>query len=92
MNRTTIDLADLLRESKAKAIRGENLQLLSGVQAILPISLGDRYFGVLGLGPLPPEVELTNEKRFLVEAANTIGAFALSSLEVIHLNQERERL
>jgi signal transduction histidine kinase len=74
-----------------KSIRGDNSQLFADASCILPMSLNDRYRGVLVFGPFVEPVDLEQERRFLMDIANTVGLIALTGLEVLYLEQERHR-
>ena len=53
--------------------------------------MGDRYRIVLALGPFAEPVSLADEWPFLAEVARTIGLFACTGFEMLHLEQERRR-
>ncbi len=83
-------LTDRIIEWK-KSIRGDNSDFFSHASCILPMTLNDRYRGVLVFGPFFEKVELEEERHFLVDIATTVGLIALTGLEVLYLEQERRR-
>lgn len=85
------NLARWLPKARERGIRGDNSEFFAEAACIIPMSLNDRYRGVLVLGPFAEPVDLELERRFLMEMANTVGLFALSGLEVLYLEQERRR-
>jgi signal transduction histidine kinase len=85
------DIAHWLSKARKRGIRGDNSEHFAEADCILPMSLGDRYRGVLVLGPFAEPVDLQAERRFLMEIANTVGLLALTGLEVLHLERERRR-
>jgi signal transduction histidine kinase len=78
-------------DARLKGIRGDNRSIFTGVSQVIPVSLGDRWRGVLMLGPLKIAIDYSKEERFLKEIASTIGLFALTGVEVICLEDERSR-
>jgi signal transduction histidine kinase len=78
-------------QANVKGVRGDNSHYFAQAGCVLPTSLGNRYRGVLVLGPFAEPVNLQEESRFLIESANTVGSFALTELEVRDLEQERRR-
>jgi signal transduction histidine kinase len=75
----------------ARGIRGDNSAYFSDASCIIPTALGDRYLGVLILGPIEAELDLAQENRFLCEMANVVGLVALTGLQVLFLERERSR-
>jgi len=85
------DVVRWLHKARNRGIRGDNSEYFSRASCIIPTSLGNRYRGVLVLGPFAEQVDLQEEQRFLIEMANTIAVFALTELEVLDLERERGR-
>jgi signal transduction histidine kinase len=85
------DIAQCHYSSRKRGIRGDNSEYFDGASCVIPTSLGDRYRGVLVLGPFSEPVSIQGEQRFLIEIANTVGVFALTELEVLDLERERRR-
>jgi signal transduction histidine kinase len=85
------NIVEWRQRAGAGSIRGDNSDYFSAVGCILPTTLGDRYRGVLVLGPFAEAVDLEEEKRFLIEVADIVGAVALTDLELHYLEQERKR-
>ena len=74
-----------------RGIRGDNSEFFERASCIVPTSLGDRYLGVLVLGPIEAQLDVEQESRFLCEMANVVGLVALTGLEVLFLDRERRR-
>jgi signal transduction histidine kinase len=72
-------------------IRGNNRDYLSKAVCLIPNAMGDRYRSVLALGPFEDVVELSAERRFLIEIARIISTFTRTGYEVLYLEQERRR-
>jgi signal transduction histidine kinase len=85
------DLSRLQRDTGTRGIRGENSRFFDGAHAVMPLCHGDRYRGVLVFGPFRSAVDLQRERRFLTEIVTTVGIPALLVLEVLNLDQERQR-
>jgi signal transduction histidine kinase len=75
-----------------RGIRGDNNRYFANASCIAPTALGDRYLGVLILGPTPVRLDFDQERRFLNNVAGVVGLFALTGLEVLFLERERRRL
>lgn len=84
---------DFVQEHRAalNGIRGDNSQYFANASCLLRATLGNRYRGMLVLGPFAEKVDVEKEKRFLMEVARTVGLFVLTELEVLHLQQERRQ-
>jgi signal transduction histidine kinase len=74
-----------------EGIRGNNCDHFTNVSYIISVSLGQRYRGILALGPFEEKFELEQERRFLQEIADTVGSFVLTVLEFLYLKRERQR-
>ena len=74
-----------------KAIRGDNSSHFAEPGYIVPRTLGNRYRGVLVLGPWQEPVNPTDEHRFLSDIAGVISTAVLTQLEVRNLTLERQR-
>ena len=85
------NIAEWRQKAGSGSIRGDNSDYFSAVGCILPTALGNRYRGVLVLGPFAEPVDLEEEKRFLIEVADIVGSAALTDLELHYLEQERKR-
>jgi signal transduction histidine kinase len=85
------DIAQWLHEARNRGIRGDNSDHFAKAGCIIPTSLGDRYRGVIILGPFAEQVDIQEERRFLIEMANTVGSLALGELQVLNLERERRR-
>jgi signal transduction histidine kinase len=83
-------IAGWLPEARNKGLRGENSEFFRQAGCVIPVLLGNRYRGILVMGPLRQVFHLEDELPFLIEIAHAIGRFALSALEVFDLEQERK--
>ncbi|MGD9099601.1 MAG: PocR ligand-binding domain-containing protein, partial [Anaerolineae bacterium] len=85
------DIIRWFHKAGSRGIRGDNSEYFDAVSCIVPTSLGDRYRGVLVLGPFAEPVDVQEERRFLIEIASAVGSFALTELQVLNLERERRR-
>ncbi len=90
-NAKTWDITKGFQRAQTKGIRGDNSEYFASASCVLPTSLGNRYRGVLALGPFAEAGDLEQEQRFLGEIANIISTFTLTVLEVLYLGRERHR-
>jgi signal transduction histidine kinase len=88
---TTWDIAEWHRKIGVSGIRGGNSEYFARASCIIPTVAGSRYRGILVFGPFSEHVDLQDERRFLIENADIVSSFALTQLEVHHLEQERRR-
>jgi len=90
-DRSAWDIGQGLHGARSKGIRGSDSEFFSHASCILPLSLGNKYRGVLACGPFVEPVDLQAEQQFLLQVADTIGSFALTGLEILNLERERRR-
>jgi signal transduction histidine kinase len=74
-----------------KGIRGDNRELFDDISCVIPTTMDKRFRGILVLGPFAEHVDVQKEQNFLKDVANTITLFALTGLEMLYLERERER-
>ena len=93
INLPQMDLKSVLEKALATGIRGESTRKegFSNAGCVVPFTLARKYRGALVLGPFVEQFDIGEEKRFLIEIGHTIGAFALTELEMLHLASEKSR-
>ncbi len=86
---TNFGLADWQDKARSNALRGNNHEYFANAGCIAPTLLGNRYRGVLVLGPFSQAIDVGEEQNFLVELTNIFGGFVLATLEMFALEQKQ---